>query len=152
MSYSLSDLKHQFKNGLIEKNPVLVQMLGMCSALAITTSVINAIGMGFSVTAVLICSNLLISLLRKFIPEQIRIASYIVIIAGFVTAVQMVMHAYTPDLYRTLRLHSAYNRKLHYTRTSRSLCFKAIGSAERGRRTCYGTWLYSRHNSAFRHS
>ena len=78
------DIKKQFEEGLLSKNPVLVQLLGMCSTLAITTSLFNGIGMGISVTIILICSNVLISALRKMIPSQIRIAAYIVIIAGFV--------------------------------------------------------------------
>ena len=72
------DLKKQFEEGLLSKNPVLVQLLGMCSVLAITTSLFNGIGMGLSVTIILICSNVLISALRKVIPSQIRIAAYIV--------------------------------------------------------------------------
>lgn len=104
MKYSLNDFKTQLGDGLINKNPVLVQMLGMCSTLAVTTSVTNALGMGFAVTVVLICSNIFISLLRKLIPAEVRIASYIVIVSGFVTAVQLLMQAYLPDLNRTLGL------------------------------------------------
>ncbi|MCI8388535.1 MAG: electron transport complex subunit E [Clostridiales bacterium] len=102
--YSFKDFKAQLKDGIIDKNPVLVQMLGMCSTLAVTTSVINALGMGLAVMAVLICSNVFISLLRNFIPKQIRIASYIVIISGFVTAVQLLMQAFLPELNKTLGL------------------------------------------------
>ncbi len=91
-------IKEQFKEGLLTKNPVLVQLLGMCSTLAITTSLFNGLGMGVSVTAILICSNVLISALRKVIPSQIRIAAYIVIIAGFVTIVDLALQAYLPDL------------------------------------------------------
>lgn len=90
------------KNGLVDNNPVLVQLLGMCPTLAVTTSLKNAIGMGLAATAVLIFSNLFISILRKIIPSQIRIAAYIVIISGFVTAVEMLMHAYLPSLYSSL--------------------------------------------------
>ncbi|MBQ1965908.1 MAG: electron transport complex subunit E [Clostridia bacterium] len=93
-----------FKDGLLDQNPIFVQLLGMCSTLAISTNVINGIGMGLSVTFVLILSNLFISLLRKFIPSKIRIASYIVIIAGFVTVVDMVMQAYLPSLAESLGL------------------------------------------------
>ena len=92
----------QFKEGLLTKNPVLVQLLGMCSTLAITTSLFNGIGMGISVTIILICSNVLISALRNIIPNQIRIASYIVIIAGFVTVVDLVLQAFLPDLAESL--------------------------------------------------
>lgn len=96
------NIKQMFSDGIIYKNPVLVQLLGLCSMLAITTSVSNAIGMGAAVTAVLICSNLLISLLRKFIPKQVRIAAFIVIISGFVTAVELLIKAYLPSLDRSL--------------------------------------------------
>ena len=96
------DFKKQFKEGLLTKNPVFVQLLGMCSTLAITTSLFNGIGMGLSVTIILICSNVLISALRKVIPSQIRIAAYIVIIAGFVTVVDLLMQAYLPELSESL--------------------------------------------------
>lgn len=92
------NIKKQFKEGLLTKNPVLVQLLGMCSTLAITTSLFNGLGMGLSVTIILICSNVLISALRKVIPSQIRIAAYIVIIAGFVTIVDLLLQAFLPDL------------------------------------------------------
>ena len=89
-------------NGIITENPVLVLLLGMCPTLATSTSVANAVGMGLSVTFVLTCSNVVISLLRKIIPGEIRIASFIVIIAGFVTIVQMILAAYLPDLNKSL--------------------------------------------------
>ena len=94
----------QLKEGILDNNPVLVQLLGMCPALATTTSVENAIGMGVAATAVLICSNIFISLLRKFIPSQVRIAAFIVIISGFVTAVELIMRAYFYSLYQALGL------------------------------------------------
>lgn len=101
---TFKDIGRQFKNGLIDNNPVLVQLLGMCPTLATTTSVSNAIGMGLAATAVLICSNILISLLRKFIPKQVRIAAYIVIISGFVTAVELLIKAFFFELYGSLGL------------------------------------------------
>jgi electron transport complex protein RnfE len=85
-------------DGLIFKNPVLIQLLGMCPTLAISTSLQNAVGMGLAATFVLFFSNILISLLRKFIPDKIRIASYIVIIAGFVSIIDMTLKAYLPAL------------------------------------------------------
>ena len=94
----------QLLEGLLDNNPVLVQLLGMCPTLATTTSLENAFGMGMAATAVLICSNLFISLLRKFIPSQVRIAAYIVIISGFVTAVELLMRAYFYSLYQALGL------------------------------------------------
>ena len=96
------DIKKQFNEGLLTKNPVTVQLLGMCSVLAITTSLFNGLGMGLSVTIILMCSNILISALRKVIPSQIRIAAYIVIIAGFVTIVDLLLKAFLPALSESL--------------------------------------------------
>ena len=92
------------KNGLFDNNPTLVQLLGMCPTLAVTTSLTNAVGMGAAATAVLVCSNVIISLCRKFIPRQVRIAAYIVIISGFVTAVELLMKAFFFELYGALGL------------------------------------------------
>ena len=88
----------QMKEGAITNNPTFVQLLGMCPTLATTTSVINALGMGVAVIAVLTFSNLFISLVRKIIPKEIRIASYIVIISGFVTAVELIIKAFFPAI------------------------------------------------------
>ena len=96
------NFKKQFKEGLLTKNPVTVQLLGMCSTLAITTSLFNGIGMGLAVTIITICSNILISALRKVIPNQIRIAAYITIIAGFVTVVDLLLQAFIPALSESL--------------------------------------------------
>ena len=96
------NFKKQFNEGLLTKNPVTVQLLGMCSTLAITTSLFNGIGMGLAVTIILICSNVLISALRKVIPNQIRIAAYITIIAGFVTVVDLLLQAFIPALSESL--------------------------------------------------
>ena len=96
------NVKKQFKDGLLSQNPVLVQLLGMCSTMAITTTLFNGLGMGVCVTIILICSNIVISLLRKVIPSKIRIAAYIVIIAGFVTIVDLLMQAYLPSLSESL--------------------------------------------------
>ena len=96
------DIKKQFKDGLLTQNPVLVQLLGMCSTMAITTTLFNGIGMGLCVTIILICSNVVISLLRKVIPSKIRIAAYVVVIAGCVTIVDLLMQAYLPALSESL--------------------------------------------------
>ena len=96
------DFKKQFNEGLLTKNPVTVQLLGMCSTLAITTSLFNGLGMGLAVTIITICSNVLISALRKVIPNQIRIAAYITIIAGFVTVVDLFLQAFIPALAESL--------------------------------------------------
>lgn len=92
------NFKKQLKEGLLTKNPVLAQLLGMCSTMAITTTLFNGLGMGLSVTLILICSNVLISLLRKVIPGSIRIAAYVVIISGFVTMVDLLLQAFLPAL------------------------------------------------------
>ena len=94
----------EFTKGLIKENPTFVQLLGMCPTLAVTTSVANGIGMGLSATVVLVMSTLLISLLRRTIPEKIRIASYIVIIAGVVSAVEMLLKAFLPEISKSLGL------------------------------------------------
>ncbi len=91
-----------FIKGIIKENPVLVLVLGTCPTLAITSSVTNALGMGVAATAVLICSNMAISALRRVIPDKVRIPCYIVLIAGFVTMVEMLMNAFVPDLYEAL--------------------------------------------------
>lgn len=96
------DKRKVLTNGFIKENPVFVQLLGMCSTLAITTSVMNGIGMGVAVTVVLIGSNLVISLLRKVIPDEVRIPAFIIVIATFVTIIDLFMHAYTYDLYKAL--------------------------------------------------
>ena len=96
------NFKKQFNEGLLTKNPVTVQLLGMCSTLAITTSLFNGIGMGLAVTIILTCSNVLISALRKVIPNEIRIAAYITIIAGFVTVVDLLLKAFIPALSSSL--------------------------------------------------
>ncbi len=88
--------------GIIKENPVLVLLLGTCPTLATTSSAINGIGMGISAMAVLICSNIVISLLRKIIPDNVRIPCYIVVIAGFVTVVQLLLQAFVPSLYASL--------------------------------------------------
>ena len=97
-----------FKNltkGIIKENPVLVLVLGTCPTLATSTSVINALGMGAAATIVLLCSNIVISALRKVIPDKVRIPCYIVLIAGFVTAVQMLVKAFAPDLDKSLGIY-----------------------------------------------
>ncbi len=95
-------MRKAFINGLITENPTFVQLLGMCPLLAVTTSVANAIGMGLSATVVLMCSNVAISLIRRFIPDKIRIASFVVVIAGFVTLVDLMLKAYLPALSQSL--------------------------------------------------
>lgn len=92
----------ELTKGLFKENPIFVQFLGMCSTLAVSTSVINGIGMGLSTTVVLVASNILISLIRNLIPNKIRIAAYIIIIAGCVTAVEMILNAFAPAISKSL--------------------------------------------------
>jgi electron transport complex protein RnfE len=92
----------ELTKGIFKENPTFVLLLGLCPTLGVTTMVSNAIGMGFSVLFVLTCSNIMISLLRKVIPDSVRIPSYIVIIASFVTIIEMILHAFIPDVYTAL--------------------------------------------------
>lgn len=94
----------EIKRGIVTENPIFVLALGLCPALGVSTSVVNGLGMGLAATFVLICSNIIISLVKNFIPSQVRIPSYIVVIATFVTIVEMVMEAYLPALFNTLGL------------------------------------------------
>lgn len=101
-------MKGNFKEltkGIIKQNPVLVLLLGTCPTLAVTTAASNAIGMGVAATIVLVCSNAVISLLRKFIPDTVRIPAYITVIAGFVTLVQMLVKAYAPSIDQSLGIY-----------------------------------------------
>ena len=98
-------LFQEFSKGLVKENPVLRLVLGTCPTLAVSTSVMSAVGMGASATAVLVCSNIVISLLRKVIPPKVRIPAYIVVIASFVTIVQMIVKAFLPDLDKSLGVY-----------------------------------------------
>ena len=100
----MSNNLQTFTKGLVKENPILVLLLGCCPTLATTTSAINGMSMGLATTFVLIMSNLVISLLKGFIPDKVRIPCFIVVIASFVTIVQLVMQAYVPDIYETLGL------------------------------------------------
>ena len=95
----------EFTKGILRENPVLRLVLGTCPTLAVTTAAVNGLGMGAAATFVLVCSNIVISLLRKVIPDKVRIPSYIVIIAGFVTIVSFLLEAYVPSLYEALGLY-----------------------------------------------
>ena len=92
------NIKKQFKEGLITNNPVLVQLIGMCATMAITTTLFNGVGMGLSVLIILTCCNVVVSAIRKIIPNEIRLAIFVVIIAGFVTIVDLLLQAYIPAL------------------------------------------------------
>ena len=100
----MSNNLQTFTKGLIKENPILVLLLGCCPTLATTTSAINGMSMGLATTFVLVLSNIFISLLKGFIPDKVRIPCFIVVIASFVTVVQLVMQAYVPDIYETLGL------------------------------------------------
>ena len=96
------NIKKQFTEGLITNNPVLVQLIGMCATMAITTTLFNGVGMGISVLIILTCCNVVVSALRKIIPGEIRLAIFVVVIAGFVTIVDLVLQAYVPALAESL--------------------------------------------------
>ena len=96
------NLRKQFMDGLLYQNPVLVQVLGMCSTMAITTSFFNGLGMGLAVTVILTLSNVIISAIRKIVPDKIRIAMFIVVIAGFVTCVDLLLQAFVPAIAESL--------------------------------------------------
>ena len=96
------NIKNQFKEGLITNNPVLVQQIGMCATMAITTSLFNGLGMGLSVLIILTCCNVVVSLIRKIIPGEIRLAIFVVVIAGFVTIVDLLLQAFIPALSEAL--------------------------------------------------
>lgn len=98
------DLKKIFLNGIITENPTFRLVLGMCPTLAVTTSVSNGLGMGLATTFVLVCSNFVISLIRNFVPSKVRIPAYIVVIATFVTIVQLLLEAFLPELSKSLGL------------------------------------------------
>jgi len=96
------NIKKQFKEGLITNNPVLVQLIGMCATMAITTTLFNGVGMGISVLIILTCCNVVVSAIRKIIPGEIRLAIFVVVIAGFVTIVDLLLQAYIPALSEAL--------------------------------------------------
>lgn len=91
-----------FKNGILKENPILAQQIGVCATLAITTSLMNGFGMGIAVIMVLTGSNIVISALRKFIPDEVRIPAFVIVIAAFTTIIDLLMHAYTFELYKSL--------------------------------------------------
>ena len=101
----MNKLVERLYNGIIKENPILVMMLGMCPTLAVTTSCINGLGMGLTTTVVLALSNLMISLLRKFIPDGVRVPAFIVVVASFVTIVQFMLEAYLPSLNASLGIY-----------------------------------------------
>ena len=96
------NIKKQFKEGLITNNPVLVQLIGMCATMAITTTLFNGVGMGLSVLIILTCCNVVVAAIRKIIPNEVRIACFIVVIAGFVTCVDLLLQAFVPAIAASL--------------------------------------------------
>ena len=120
----------RISNGIFKENPTFVLMLGMCPTLAVTTSAVNGLGMGLSTTAVLVFSNLIISALRKIIPDRVRIPAFIVIVASLVTIVQLLMQGYVPSLYSSLGIYIPL--------IVVNCCFLAF------RRNRHGTWIFHR--------
>ena len=101
----MNNCSERLYNGIVKENPTFVLMLGMCPTLAVTTSAVNGLGMGLSTTVVLLFSNMIISALRKIIPDRVRIPAYIVIVASLVTIVQLLLQAYVPSLYAALGIY-----------------------------------------------
>ena len=127
-----------FTNGIIKENPVLRLVLGTCPTLAVTTAAFNGLGMGAAATFVLIGSNMVISALRKVIPDKVRLPAYITVIATFVTIVQMLVKAYAQDLYAALGVFS----KLYYFGPCRDVCFQTQCSRIGIGWLRHGHWLY----------
>lgn len=98
----MNKITERLKNGIITENPTFVQVLAMCPTLAVTSSAKNALGMGIATTVVLVCSNMVISMIRKLIPDKIRIPAFIVVIASFVTVIEFLMQGFVPSLYKSL--------------------------------------------------
>ena len=117
MAKQKRSLGQEITKGIIRENPLLRLLLGTCPALAVTTTVINGIGMGLAATFVLILSNVVIALIRKVIPDRVRIPVYITVIASFVTILQFLLQAYLPNLISHSAFHPAYYRQLHYPRS-----------------------------------
>ena len=133
-----------FFNGILPENPVFRLVLGTCPTLAVSTSGMNGLGMGAAVIFVLTCSNIFISLLHNLIPDKVRIPAYIVVICTFVTTVQLFMHAYLPDLYKSLGIiHSAHCGQLYHTRPRRSIRRQKRRAALRCGRAGHGYRLYA---------
>ena len=131
-------------NGIIKENPTFVLMLGMCPTLAVTTSAKNGFGMGMTTMVILALSNLMISMLRKMIPDSVRMPAYIVVVASFVTIVQFLLQGFIPSLYVQIpgHLHSADRCKLYYSGPRGGLCHEEQRPSVCIRRNRHGTWIY----------
>ena len=124
----MSKAGERLYNGIIKENPTFVLMLGMCPTLAVTTSAMNGLGMGLTTTVIPAMSNLMISALRKVIPNGVRMPAFIVVVASFVTIVQFLLQAYVPSLYQSLGIYIPSDRsKLYHPWKSGSLCFFQSG-------------------------
>ena len=146
----MKKLKGIVFNGIVTENPTFRLVLGMCPTLAITTTVSNGLGMGLAATFVLICSNLVISLLRNFIPDKIRIPAFIVVIATFVTIVQLLLQGVYPRPVRIAgRVHTADSGQLHNIRARGIVREQEPAAGKRVRRTGHGTGLHAGDNAAF---
>ena len=138
----------RLKSAVLLDNPVFMQTIGLCPALATTTSLSNAIGMGAAATVVLICSNIVISLLRKFIPEKVRIAAFITIIAGFVTIIDLSLQAFVPSLAASLGLFlPLIVVNCIILGPCRGICIQEQGAPLCARRSVHGHRLYLRTGS-----
>lgn len=150
---NLKQLRKVFMNGILNENPTFRLLLGMCPTLAISKAASSGLGMGLAATFVLVFSNLVISLLRNIIPEKVRIPSFVVVIATFVTIIDLLIKAFLPSMSSTLGdLYSADRRQLHHFRPGGSLCFQKSAAAVGGRRTGHGPWLYDGADHSVLHS
>ena len=146
------NVKKQFWDGLITQNPVLVQLLGMCPTLAITTSLFNGIGMGISVLIILTCANVVISALRKIIPNKVRIACFIVVIASFVTMVDLLLKAFVPaPVQEPGSVHPPDRRQLHHPGPCRGLLLQERHRGVLPRRHLPGLRQHDRPDHHVRH-
>lgn len=137
-----SNSMERLYNGLIKENPTFVLMLGMCPTLAVTTSAMNGLGMGLTTMVVLALSNMIISMLRNIIPDKVRIPAFIVVIASFVTMVELLLEGFIPALYDALGLYSFDRCKLYYFRKGGSVCFQKPDYSFSVRRHRHGTRLF----------
>ena len=140
----MNECGERLKNGILTENPIFVLMLGMCPTLAVTTSATNGIGMGLSTTFVLVMSNMLISMLRKIIPDSVRMPAFIVVVASFVTIVDFLMEGFTPALYDSLGLYiPLIVVNCIILGRAESYASKKQSAPLHLRRTGHGNWIYS---------
>ena len=147
----IKELRKVFMNGILNENPTFRLLLGMCPTLAISKAASSGLGMGLAATFVLVFSNLVISLLRNIIPEKVRIPSFVVVIATFVTIIDLLIKAFLPSMSSTLGIYIPLI-VVNHLRTGGSLCFQKSSAAFRGGRFGNGAWFYAGADDSFFHS